>query len=84
MAAGPIGSVWATGSWSDTAWEENTWADAVAAVISDGDEVMVLIAPNGIACSVLIGSGTSVRVVNQSAIQIHVLITGGTPIRVTI
>ena len=84
MAAGPIGSVWATGSWSDTAWEENTRADAVAAVISDGDEVMVLIAPNGIACSVLIDSGTAVRVVNQSAIQIHVLITGGTPIRVTI
>lgn len=30
MAAGPIGSVWAAGSWSDTCWEEFTWADAVA------------------------------------------------------
>lgn len=28
MAACPIGSVWATGSWSDTAWECFTWADA--------------------------------------------------------
>jgi hypothetical protein len=27
MPAGPIGSVWATGSWPDTAWEANTWAD---------------------------------------------------------
>lgn len=24
-----IGSVWASGSWSDTAWCENTWAGAV-------------------------------------------------------
>ena len=30
MAAGPIGSVWATGSWTDTSWEEFTWADASA------------------------------------------------------
>lgn len=28
MAAGPVGSVWATGSWTDTCWEEFTWADA--------------------------------------------------------
>jgi hypothetical protein len=27
----PIGSVWATGSWSDTAWCQGTWADAVVA-----------------------------------------------------
>ena len=84
MAAGPIGSVWATGSWSDTAWEENTWADAVAAVINDGDEVMVLLAPNGIPCSVYFDTGTAVRVVIQSTIQIHVLTTGGTPLKVTI
>ena len=31
MPAGPVGSVWASGSWSATAWEENTWADASAA-----------------------------------------------------
>ena len=67
--------------WQDV-WQD-VWEQAGAA-INDGDEVMVLIAPNGIACSVLIDSGTAVRVVNQSAIQIHVLITGGTPIRVTI
>ena len=30
MAAGPIGSCWASGSWPDTAWEENTWAGAGA------------------------------------------------------
>jgi hypothetical protein len=30
MPAGPIGSVWASGTWSDTAWEANTWADAGA------------------------------------------------------
>jgi hypothetical protein len=29
MPAAPVGSVWATGSWSDTAWEANAWADAV-------------------------------------------------------
>ena len=29
MPAGPIGSCWATGSWSDTAWEANTWADTL-------------------------------------------------------
>lgn len=28
MAAGPVGSVWASGSWSATAWEAHTWADA--------------------------------------------------------
>jgi hypothetical protein len=28
MPAGPVGSVWAAGTWSDTAWEANTWADA--------------------------------------------------------
>lgn len=30
MPAGPIGSSWATGSWSDTAWEVGTWADLPA------------------------------------------------------
>lgn len=30
MAA--VGSVWATGSWSDVPWEANTWANAVAKV----------------------------------------------------
>jgi hypothetical protein len=25
----PIGSVWAPGTWEDTAWAEGTWADAV-------------------------------------------------------
>ena len=29
MAAGAIGSVWETGTWSDLAWEEDTWGDAV-------------------------------------------------------
>lgn len=28
MPAGPIGSCWASSTWSDTAWEANTWADA--------------------------------------------------------
>jgi len=28
MAAGVVGSVWATDTWSDTAWEADTWADA--------------------------------------------------------
>ena len=59
-------------------------AGGAGAVISDGDEVQVLIAPNGIACSVLIDSGTAVRVAISSAKQIHVLTTGGTPIKVTI
>ena len=33
MAAGPVGSVWATGSWEDTAWEADSWADAVLYII---------------------------------------------------
>lgn len=32
MPAGPIGSCWAAGSWSDLAWEANTWANAGAHV----------------------------------------------------
>ena len=30
MAAGPVGTSWASGSWSVTAWTELTWADAIA------------------------------------------------------
>jgi len=30
LPAGPVGSVWATGSWSDLAWEANVWADISA------------------------------------------------------
>jgi len=52
--------------------------------ISDGDEVQVLIAPDGIACTVLTDSGTTVKVVISSAKQIHVLTTGGAPIKVII
>ena len=52
--------------------------------ISDGDEVMVLIAPNGIPCTVLTETTTTVRVVITSVKQIHVLTEGGTPIKVTI
>ena len=37
MPAGPVGSVWASGSWSDTAWEANTWANALAAPAAFGD-----------------------------------------------
>ena len=32
MPAGPVGSVWASGTWSDLAWEENVWADIGAIV----------------------------------------------------
>ncbi len=42
MPAGPIGSVWSLGSWSDLAWEENTWADAVIPPTPTGDEVPFL------------------------------------------
>jgi hypothetical protein len=34
MPAGPVGSVWAAGSWSDTAWEAGSWADAVASAFA--------------------------------------------------
>jgi hypothetical protein len=27
VPSGPVGSVWATGSWSNTAWEANVWAN---------------------------------------------------------
>ena len=30
MAAGVVGTVWATGTWSDTVWETDTWAAADA------------------------------------------------------
>lgn len=29
MPAGPVGSSWKAGSWSDTAWEAGTWADRI-------------------------------------------------------
>jgi len=64
-----------------------TGADAILQgpfAISDGDEVEVLIAPNGIACTVLTDSGTTVKVVISSTKQIHVLTTGGAPIKVII
>lgn len=32
MAAGPVGTVWATGSWTDTCWTENVWAALGAAL----------------------------------------------------
>lgn len=30
MAAGPIGTNWATGSWEDTAWEAESWEGGAA------------------------------------------------------
>lgn len=71
------------GSTDHLVLESSTTLDDGAG-ISDGDEVMVLLAPNGIACSVLMDSGTAVRVTIQSVKQIHVLTEGGTPIKVTI
>lgn len=39
MPAAPIGSSWASGSWTDTSWEAGTWADIgsnpIAAVFGD-------------------------------------------------
>lgn len=37
MAAGPVGTSWAPGSWPDTAWEAGSWADGsdVPAVLGD-------------------------------------------------
>ena len=52
-------------------------------VLADGDEVQV-ITVGGIECTVLIGSGTAVRVVVDSPKQISVLVAGGAPIKVTI
>lgn len=37
MAAGPIGSVWASGSWTDVCWEENTWAATLGYPTTLGD-----------------------------------------------
>jgi hypothetical protein len=34
MPAGPIGSCWASGSWSDTAWEADTWSGAVVSALA--------------------------------------------------
>lgn len=33
MPAGPVGSVWADGTWTETGWEAGVWADAVDADI---------------------------------------------------
>lgn len=30
MAAGPVGSVWAAGTWTDVCWTADTWATALA------------------------------------------------------
>lgn len=37
MAAGPIGSCWATDSWADTAWEADSWAAGTDAPVALGD-----------------------------------------------
>lgn len=40
MPAGPIGTCWAVGSWSDTAWEAGTWEEQGAGpteVLGTGD-----------------------------------------------
>jgi hypothetical protein len=37
MPAGPIGSCWKAGSWSDLAWEANTWSGAGAAAVTFND-----------------------------------------------
>lgn len=34
MPAGPIGSVWKSGSWPDTAWEVGSWANPTLPVIT--------------------------------------------------
>jgi hypothetical protein len=34
MPAGPIGTCWASGSWSDTSWEANTWSGAVVSALA--------------------------------------------------
>lgn len=38
MAAGPVGTVWATGVWADTVWESGVWGDAIASypLFTDG------------------------------------------------
>jgi hypothetical protein len=33
MPAGPIGSVWESGTWPDTAWELGSWGEAEDAVL---------------------------------------------------
>jgi hypothetical protein len=80
----PIGSVWASGSWSDTSWFCDTWADATGAVISPGDEVMVII-EGGILCRVFKHDDPGsipVRVVIESPKRITVLTEGGSAIKV--
>ena len=43
MAAGPVGTVWATGVWADTVWEEGVWGDAVVEynLFTEGVYVMI-------------------------------------------
>ena len=43
MPAGAVGSVWATGSWTDLCWETNTWANAIAAfnIFTEGAYMMI-------------------------------------------
>lgn len=36
MPAGPIGSKWATGSWSDTCWEVGTWSSGAPTDVPGG------------------------------------------------
>jgi hypothetical protein len=45
MPAGPIGSCWLDGSWSDTAWETGTWAGLSVPIVPDVPNVPVAVIP---------------------------------------
>lgn len=37
MAAGPVGTVWKSGSWTDTSWAAGTWASSSTAGNTNAD-----------------------------------------------
>lgn len=72
MPAGPIGSVWGTGTWTDVSWEANTWANSsppvptptpsggiVAGIVAVlAEDVIYSLPPNVVNISVLTTAGT--------------------------
>jgi hypothetical protein len=49
MPAGPIGSVWAAGTWTDVCWEADTWADVASISPATGSNLVTVAARDRVA-----------------------------------
>ena len=85
MAAGPVGSVWAHGTWTDTCWTANTWADAVVVIVTPSKQLPTRLAFTVIATSLGFEDTASVLAFEAIATELGFLALDGelmsTPLR---